>query len=137
MDNFAEEILVPNDNQEPYDDFGKPPFIFNGRDLSKEDVSHDPPNFGRHIARILFGGRNYCELIDSMMEPEISRNPKRIAADELKVEFLRSRFVKYVGCVCRSRSSVFFCLSRYSPVGLSRKRTCDRTESVGSQEYLS
>ena len=67
--------------------------MFNGRDLSKESVDPDPSHFGRRIARILFGDKGECELIDAMIDPDFSRHPNRMAADAVKVETLKSKLL--------------------------------------------
>ena len=87
-----------------------PRFLFNGRDLSKQSLDPDPTHSGRRIAKILFGDRGDCELIDAMIDPDFSRHPNRIATDASKVETLKSKILKTVKVVSTCTGKCSFLL---------------------------
>ena len=83
------------ESDEGFEEFTKPPFLYEGRDLVKEEVPQVPTIFGRQIARILFGDNGNCELITQMIEPDFTKNPNRVPADASKVQLLKSKAYRY------------------------------------------
>ena len=128
-----EEIQVPVAEQELNVVFAPPAFLFNGRDLSKQSLDPDPTHSGRRIAKILFGDRGDCELIDAMIDPDFSRHPNRIATDASKVETLKSKISKTVKVVSSCTGKCSFCY-RYCSLDLQRKRNSPCPPYMGYDE---